>query len=656
MERLTRDAIFHLFDFLIIPPKDFISIFLINNYWKEMTHDSFLFWERQLSNLFYFVYKSNLLNNNNNNYKINNIDNFYIYFFYNCGNLCNLLQLNFRNFFKKRKIIKKQFIKIVKEKQNIYEIKNIFSKLYKYIFRKNLLNLHKNNVGFNTTSLQTLQYLDFNLITYYHKMINILSEKSNLNTTQNYKFILEDIYNNYYYYNKLTTFEFNNLLDLYFTKLILNKDKQLFLKTIRFYNCKPLIVFIILLYLENFEKFNFIENYIFKVLQNLFSFPKKIQIYNLIFTILLENYNFITKHLIIKFLYFLKKYSNLGDKLIFKNYKNCKNYTGIPFSEKLITSLQNLLLKFEDKKEGFIILDFLFNTFKFSNKFIVNYLEQYNNEKDYIKTFKIILNSNSLKSEDLYFEFFQFNNFKYFKKGLYYLFLLIKKENNSFKNKYLKCINNYLSITHILPKEETPLKVPILKLNELKNQFLNYDKIYNKNYFKLFKRELFKDFIAQYFEIKSPLVFPLLEFFIKEWDFNFFNFVTKKEVDFNYLKLVIINTDLKKELVNKKYINLKTKFTITFYDLQFTLLELLSFYYNGEYCNELDKFNERVKYLLDNKLFDFYKKIIIADLDDGNCKDYIYKEYLKEDNLKIVWIEITTFELIERIRKVYNLN
>ncbi|KAL9656776.1 hypothetical protein ABK040_004313 [Willaertia magna] len=216
-------------------------------------------------------------------------------------------------------------------------------------------------------------------------MINILSEKSNLNTTQNYKFILDNIYNNYYYYNKLTTFEFNNLLELYFTKLILNKDKQLFLKIIRFYNRSPLIVLIILLYLE---KFNFIESYIFKVLQHLFSLPKKIQIYNLIFTILLENFYF----------------------------------------------------------------------------------------------------------------------------------------------------------------------------------------------------------------------------------------------------------------------------TITFYNLQFILLEFLSFYYKNQYCFELIEFNERIKYLLDNKLFDFNKKIIIADLDDGNCKDYIYKEYLKEDNLKIVWIEITTFELIERIRKVYELN
>ncbi|KAF0984082.1 hypothetical protein FDP41_007997 [Naegleria fowleri] len=58
MNHLHQDLILYLFDFLIIPPRDFINVFSLNRHWRECTELNDEFWERQLCDIMYLLYES----------------------------------------------------------------------------------------------------------------------------------------------------------------------------------------------------------------------------------------------------------------------------------------------------------------------------------------------------------------------------------------------------------------------------------------------------------------------------------------------------------------------------------------------------------------------------------------------------------------------
>ncbi|KAL9647969.1 hypothetical protein ABK040_016875 [Willaertia magna] len=369
------------------------------------------------------------------------------------------------------------------------------------------------------------------------------------------------------------------------------------------------------------------------------------------------------------------------DERIFVRYRNIYRNTDIPYIVFIINRylnnvnkyncilesiLQALLILFSNNKRPLIhnyILIHLFENYYYSKETIFLSDLHFPNKEDkidLIKIFKLIIKNNNLliKAEDLCFDFICVNDFNLFKKGLEYLFLLIKKENNNNLKisycKYFKLLLKKVEVQFFIEKDDF-----ILKLNYLKELFSNYD----LQLFKLFKRKLFKEFIEIYFSIKN--VFPILEFFITEWNFNFTNFVTTKQVDDEYLALSMVD-ELTKQ--NVDYYNfyknpLKLNFPIVLYDLQSTLLNILSCHYSRNNYKKLKifdetVFNERLKYLIENKLFNFNKPLFISDSKENNYrKNYRYKECFNDGYYKfnIVWIEITTMELIKKIKTVYNI-
>ncbi|KAL9653412.1 hypothetical protein ABK040_002048 [Willaertia magna] len=686
MDRLTSDIILHLFDFLIIPPKDYISVFLINKYWKEITHDNFLFWERQLSNLFFFVYKNNFIENRKQKRRINleknnknnlikretdNIDDFYLFYFHNINNFSNLLKLNFNHFFTKRKRLQNEIIEIIKNKENISELKIKFNKLYNYIFNINIMRLHREKINTNN-KIENLQYLEFNLFKFYNLMINhSVGKPYEFGSLSNILFLLDDLIDSYNL-QKLNDNQFNVLTKNFFTKLIVPKDERIFVRYRNIFRNTdiPYLVFIINRYLNNVNKYNCILESILQALLILFSNNKGPLIHNYILIHLFENYYY-SKETIVNFIYFLKRYANLGE-IKFNNLYNDKKYVNERENNLQLINIQNfgntlknLFNTFEDKHDGYLFLDFIFHHFKISPYFIKQFLSDLHfpnkeDEIDLIKIFKLIIKNNNLliKAEDLCFDFICVNDFNLFKKGLEYLFLLIKKENNNNLKisycKYFKLLLKKVEVQFFIEKDDF-----ILKLNYLKELFSNYD----LQLFKLFKRKLFKEFIEIYFSIKN--VFPILEFFITEWNFNFTNFVTTKQVDDEYLALSMVD-ELTKQ--NIDYYNfyknpLKLNFPIVLYDLQSTLLNILSCHYSRNNYKKLrifdeTVFNERLKYLIENKLFNFNKQLFISDSEENNYrKNYRYKECFNDGYYKfnIVWIEITTMELIKKIKTVYNI-
>ncbi|KAL9648987.1 hypothetical protein ABK040_008366 [Willaertia magna] len=574
MNQLTKDIILHLFDFLIIPPKDFISVFLLNKPWKENTLDNLIFWEKQLSNLFFIYYK------NKPEIEQKDIFLFYKMFFLNPNNL----QLCRTNFVNNDTILFFKLYKTLSQKRNCNDIKKIFIEIYDNFYFNDQYDI------LNYNYIETVSFNRFN---------NLL--------------------NNTYSYNDDK--ELNYGLNKVFNKLILKKDLELFkdLNDSFYYVTyknrykKSKLVTIICNYLQNDKKYCFLFNHIKDALEQLFATKNRNQIFNYLFIKVFENLQ-LEKNFTIYLIHFLSYFVT-----IFKKY-NAKIPT-ILNRDRLAAYVISLCSVMGDLQYTF--MDFLLNHFNFDSLFYTSLI--YNsinkNNSEFILIIYKLLSENSnclIKVKDLLqkdrniFESLQDNDIKLFKEKLYYLHKTVYKEYN---------------------KESV-----FLKLNFLKEIFVNSKM---EKEFNVFKKKIFKQFIENIFNYTACFTIKCVDYFVKEWHLNFNKLFFKGNVTKDYL-LQTLNVNYQNNSYEFQNYTLPTVFPIIIYDIQLTLLKSKNY--------SLEQFNVIINYLKENQLFNFSVKMFIAE----EC--YLNKVFKRKENKVIgnnstfIWKEITTTDLIERIK------
>ncbi|KAL9654946.1 hypothetical protein ABK040_008736 [Willaertia magna] len=642
MDQLVNEIILHLFDFLIIPPKDFISLFLLNKHWKENTLDDFTFWERQLSNLLFIFCKHEQLI-----VEPITFDLFYKTYLFNFHKLKPQLMNSF--FFNNKRTFLEYLCKTIYEKKSCKDIKFAFTKLYDYLIKENALRKYKNNeysLSYNyieKISIKKYNNLFFNLQESYENVFFYLDS-------------LIDSYNNQIFSEK----EFAYGIDKIFNEKVLKKERKFYetLNTSFYYkrNKTTLLVELICKYLENVEKYELMYEKIKYSLQQLFLLKNRNQIFCFLFIKIFKKLNF-KKEQIIHFICFLKTLSDLFGKHHFTISNNVTTSSYLLDRNRISDEIIDICSFIEDFQYEF--LDFLFHHFHFDSSVYTDLIFQAkHNDKDelaltvlklmagnkrcLVKVKDMCKNNTGRCKYNFLFDLIQFKDFNLFKEGYNYVYKLIYKENNdkflSLKQ-LLKYLINYLNINDIFKGED---EFVFLKFNFLKELFNNNPKM-EKEY-KLFKKMIFKQFIESIFNYSSEFIINCIKYFVKEWDLNFNTLFSKRNVTTDYL----LQTISLQKIYNYIENDLTNTFEIIIYDLQMTLLTIVEYQYR---TLSLEHFNEIINYLKDNKLFDFNKKLYIAKI-NYHLNDTCHKrEYIKEINQTVLWKEITTTNLIERIKK-----
>ncbi|KAL9654965.1 hypothetical protein ABK040_008754 [Willaertia magna] len=626
MKQLPSDLILHLFDFLIIPPKDFISIFLLNKYWKENTLDNFTFWERQLLNLLFIYCKEQLLIENT-------VD---IYLFYK-----NYKKLNLQNVAFFKNIVKNENCKVK------------FLKVYNYMVTTQFLQKINKRKCCNFYNYFNVSITKFKKLFLQEKNIDSI-------TIVKYTNYLVNNYKN----STINETDYNNGLNIIFIDTVLQNDLKFFENKYsgqKLLNSKLVIINLINCYFKknNESEHQLILDKIIYILQNLLLQKNHFFIYNYIFKkYCKELYNYPpyyrNNNFTIDAINFLQFYSTLYQKhRISEKTVNIleKNKKGISYY------IFNLFSSMGEKKYEFI--DFLVNHFNFDisfykgifcnavddKEFIVNILKSLaNRNKKLIKLKDLI----KFESTSIIAILLSVWNFDLFKEGFNYLYKLICKENYTTneeicKKKLLKTIIKHFEIYYLLKSKDETI---FLKLNYLKELFLN------SNLYKLFKRTVFQQFITNLFFNSNTITIKCIDYFIKEWNLNLNDNFSKTSVTAEYM-IKTLQLEKKHEninnIINEKR-NLQCIFPIIIYDVHLLLMES-TYYYTS---TSKEDFYEIINYLKDNQLFDFYKRLHIAEIDcNDSLTNYDKKEYITELQKTIVWKEITTMDLINKVEK-YN--
>ncbi|KAL9648984.1 hypothetical protein ABK040_008363 [Willaertia magna] len=296
----------------------------------------------------------------------------------------------------------------------------------------------------------------------------------------------------------------------------------------------------------------------------------------------------------------------------------------------------------------YTFMDFLLNHFNFDSLFYTSliYNSVNKNNSEFILIIYKLLSENSnclIKVKDLLqkdrniFESLQDNDIKLFKEKLYYLYKTVYKEYNSevALKKFINMLINNLKIGSIIIDEEESV---FLKLNFLKEIFVNSKM---EKEFNVFKKKIFKQFIENIFNYTACFTIKCVDYFVKEWHLNFNKLFFKGNVTKDYL-LQTLNVNYQNNSYEFQNYTLLTVFPIIIYDIQLTLLKSKNY--------SLEQFNVIINYLKENQLFNFSVKMFIAE----EC--YLNKVFKRKENKVIgnnstfIWKEITTIDLIERIK------
>ena len=148
MQSLPSEVIAHLLDMLIIPPSDYVTIFLLNRYWRECTELDKHFWERQLCGLLFIFVR-----NEKSGSEYKDLVSFYRSHFFDSHSMAQL----FNSFGILRSIFKpdtrRELIRLVDNNsdQHIWKLyRNIFITCYNRVCTSMLSNRVRNDFDMDT--------------------------------------------------------------------------------------------------------------------------------------------------------------------------------------------------------------------------------------------------------------------------------------------------------------------------------------------------------------------------------------------------------------------------------------------------------------------------------------------------------------------------